>query len=84
MPDPALRVLTEQERELTRQWLENWRIAGPMLEAERTARLATLTPHEAALASLDLWRFARPGGGDDAEGLRVLKKIVRSPRSSQP
>ena len=77
MPDSKLRVLTEEEREQTRQWLDNWRRLGPLLEAERTAGMRRLTDADAARIACDLWRLARPGGGDDAEGLLPMKLALR-------
>ena len=72
------RLLTEEERAQMRQWLRNWEITGPMLEAERATRLAALTDAEAACLALDLWRFARPFSGDDAEGLRTLHMLIHT------
>ena len=71
------RLLTEDDRAQMRQWLRNWAITGPMLEAERATRLAALTDEQAACLALDLWRFARPLRGDDAEGLRTIHLLVR-------
>jgi hypothetical protein len=51
-------------RGATRRWLKNWERVGPMLEAERLAGLQALTDAEAARIACDLWRLARPGGGD--------------------
>ena len=72
--------LTEEERSQGRRWLENWRIAGDILESERAARLAQLSDVDAARIALDLWRFARPSGGDDAEGLILFKQVIHSNR----
>lgn len=77
MADTKLHVLTEKEREQTREWLDNWRRLGPLLEAERMAGLRRLTGTDAARIAFDLWRLARPGGGDDAEGLLPMKRALR-------
>ncbi len=79
MADPQ-RQLSEVEREQMRQWLRNWEVTGLLLEAERASRLAALTDTEAASLALDLWRFARPLSGDDAEGLRTIHMLVRPAR----
>ncbi len=72
MPDQALRVLTEQERELTRQWLETWRRVSPLLEAERWERVAALTANEAWIESLGLLRQWKPDmSGDAGQGLQL-------------
>lgn len=79
MPDSKPRVLTEEEREQTRRWLDNWRRVGPLLEAERMADVRALTDAEAADIACELWRLARPDAGDDGEGLlpmtRALQKL---------
>lgn len=77
MADPTLRTMTDEERELTRRWLKNWERVGPLLEAERMAGLRSLTDAEAARIACDLWRLARPGGGDDARGLLPLKRALQ-------
>ena len=68
--------MTADEQTQMRQWLENWRIAGPLLEAERASRVAALTDDQAVPMALDLWRLAIPGRGDDAEGLVLLKRLL--------
>jgi hypothetical protein len=60
-----------------RRWLDNWRVTGALLERERIDRLRALTEMEAARIACDLWKLARAGGGDDAEGLLPLKHAVR-------
>lgn len=69
MANSKLRVLDEREREQMRRWLENWRLAGPLLEQERTERIRALSDTDAARMALDLWHFAQPDRGDDGEGL---------------
>lgn len=73
----AQRPMTDEERELTRRWLKNWERVGPLLEAERLAALQALTDAEAARIACDLWRLARPGGGDDAGGLLPIKRALQ-------
>ena len=80
MPSPSRPPLTPEERAGLKQWLENWRIAGPVLEAERAARVAALTDQEASRMALDLWRLAIPGRGDQAAGLLELKRLVAASR----
>jgi hypothetical protein len=73
MPKPTHTRLTEDERRLTRQWLDNWTRVGPLLDEERWARVAALTDQDAVRMALDLWRLAVPGRGDDGEGLLAMK-----------
>lgn len=42
-----------------KQWLDSWKVTGPLLEQERAERLARMTPEELQEATrnlLDLWR----------------------------
>lgn len=76
MSDSKLRLLTEEERELTRQWLDNWCRLGPLLEAERWQRVAALTDDEAWQESQGLFLGRQPDmSGDAGEGL-ILQQIV--------
>jgi len=71
--------LDPDARELGRRWLENWRHVGPILEAERWERLASMTERQRADTALDLlglWQPDRPG--DEGEALvRVQQAFVR-------
>jgi len=69
-----------------RQWLENWARVGPVLEAERRARLRQMTDDEArdlTRAALALWR--RPDRDDFGAELVTeqhwFMKAARSPRA---
>lgn len=73
----GLRPLTDDERALGRRWLENWRVVGVILEEEKTERLRAMTDVEAARTAADLWRFARPGSGDDGGGLLSMKALLK-------
>lgn len=77
MTDRKLRVLDEHERELMRQWLANWQVAGPLLERERRARIRALTDADAARMALDLWQFARADSGDNGEGILLVTQALR-------
>jgi hypothetical protein len=70
------RPLTDDERAEGRRWLDNWRVVGAILEEERAERLRTMTDADAARITIDLWRFARPGAGDDAQGLLSMKALL--------
>lgn len=72
-----LRALNEDERTQMRQWLENWKAAGPLLEQQRLTRLQLLSDAEAARMALDLWQFARPDAGDKGEGLRRMAQALQ-------
>jgi hypothetical protein len=72
------RRFTEAERELTRRWLDQWKTAGPVLEAERIAALRGLDEAGAArIASDMLWPLAAPGGGDDGAALLGMSAALR-------
>lgn len=77
MSEAKLRVLDEHEREQMRQWLATWQRVGPLLDEERAARIRALSDAEAARVALDLWQFARPGGGDDGAGLLVMAHTLQ-------
>jgi len=76
MSSSHFRPLTDDERAQMRQWLDNWRVTGELLERERVERMRALTEAEAARIACDLWLFARSGGGDDAEGLLPMKRLL--------
>jgi hypothetical protein len=73
--------LTPEERAQMKQWLDNWARVGPILEEERWARLATMTPEEAQLASrrvLELWQ--PDWHGDDGEELLLHQRVFARAR----
>jgi hypothetical protein len=70
-------VLDDRERDQMRRWLRHWREAAPLLEQDRVAGIQALTDADAARIACDLWLWARPGGGDDAEGLMAVKQALR-------
>ena len=59
----------EKARAATKQWLESWKVAGPILDAERVANLRRLDDATAARIALGLWSMARLGTGDSGEEL---------------
>ena len=64
---PALDVDT---RAAMKRWVENWKRAGPLLDAERWRRLRAMRTGQRARMTLDLlslWQPDRPG--DDADAL---------------
>jgi hypothetical protein len=76
--------LTADEKAQMRQWLENWRIAGPLLEEERWERLRTMTDDEAQQATrrvLELWQPDWPG--DNGEGLLLHQRVFARARRSR-
>ena len=76
MADSTRRVLSEEERRQTREWLENWRRAAPVLEAERWRRVAALSEEDAWAESQGLLQAWEPGiDGDAGEGL-ILQQDV--------
>lgn len=76
MADSKLRTLSEAERAHTRQWLAPWKRLGPILEAERRARIAALTDDEAWNESQDLLQAWQPEmTGDGGEGLLLQQNV---------
>lgn len=70
--------LDGQGRAETKQWLENWKRVGPLLEAIRVEELRKLTDEESARIARDLlWPMLMPGGSDDAEGIEPMKDALQ-------
>jgi hypothetical protein len=64
-----------------RRWLDRWRAAGPLLEAERWAAIAAMTPderHRATARVLELWQPGWPT--DDGEGLLLVQRVFARAR----
>ena len=64
-----------------KQWLENWKRVGPILEQERWDRLAAMSEEEAQLASwrvLELWQA--DWHGDDGEELLLHQRVFARAR----
>jgi hypothetical protein len=67
---------TPEARAQTKRWLDNWKRVGPILDAERSARLAAMTDDEAQQATqrvLELWQLG--WHGDDGEGLLIHQRV---------
>lgn len=59
-----------------KQWIDNWRRVGSILDDERWARLAAMTPEEAQRTTrdlLDLWQPDWPS--DDGEELLLHQQV---------
>jgi len=68
--------LDAEGRAQMKQWLDNWKRVGPILDAERWARLAAMTDEEARHAALlvfDLWQPDWPT--DDGEELLLHQRV---------
>lgn len=69
-------VLDEEGRARVKQWLEHWRVAGPVLDRERWERLAAMTDEEAQEATrrvLELWQADWPS--DEGEALLLHQRV---------
>jgi hypothetical protein len=65
-----------ESRAQMKRWLENWKHVGPILEAERWARLAAMTDEEAQRASLLVLELWQPDWhGDDGEELLLHQRV---------
>jgi hypothetical protein len=78
MAEPKPRELTEHEREQMRRWLDIWAHVGPILEAERWARVRALTDEEAWQEAQRLMAWWEPEWkGDEGEGLLMQQDVFR-------
>lgn len=69
-------TLSPEERQQMKRWLDNWKRVGPILEAERWERVASLTDEETQIATqqlLELWQPHWPT--DDGEGLLLQQRV---------
>jgi hypothetical protein len=58
-----------------RQWVDRWKIVGPILDAERWARLQASSDDELRRQSLDLLSLWRPEvAGDDGEAIVLQQR----------
>ena len=74
-------VLDAAGRVLAKRWLENWKRVGPILEAERWARVEALTDEEAARDAIrlfDLWQPDWPT--DEGEELLLHQRLFARAR----
>ena len=68
--------LDAESRAQMKQWLDNWKVVGPILEAERWSRLAAMTDEEAQRASLLVLELWQPDWhGDDGEELLLHQRV---------
>ena len=73
--------LDEETRARLKQWLANWSRVGPMLDAERWARLRSMTDEEAQEATrrvLELWQ--PDWHGDDGEEILLHQRVFMRAR----
>jgi hypothetical protein len=73
--------LNVEERAQMKQWLDNWKRTGPILEAERWARLRAMTDEQAQRSSqlvLELWQ--PDWHGDDGEELLLHQRVFSRAR----
>ena len=65
-----------------KQWLDNWKRVGPVLEQERWARLAAMTEEEAQRMTRDLLELWQPDWvGDDGEELLLYQQVFNRART---
>lgn len=58
-----------------KQWVDNWKRAGPILEAERWSRLEAMTDEERTVMSVELLSlYQADKSGDDGEGLLAIQR----------
>ena len=48
-----------------KQWIDTWRVTGPLLEQERADRISRMTDEEAQQQTRDLFALWRPSVLDD-------------------
>jgi len=58
-----------------RQWVDRWKVVGPILDAERWGRLLATSDDELRRQSADLLSLWRPEvGGDDGEAILLQQR----------
>jgi hypothetical protein len=63
------------EKAEMRRWVESWKVVGPLLEADRWARLLACSDAELRRQSKDLLSLWRPGiAGDDGEAILLQQR----------
>ena len=76
----AVRPFDDRARAQMKEWIDQWKRAGPILEARRVAELRALSEAEAARIAVELvWPMGTLGdrrGGDDATGLMAMKDAL--------
>lgn len=73
---PSAVFPTAEAKAEARRWVERWKVVGPVLEAERWARLQAATEatlQEQAWDLLSLWQPGVPG--DDGEAVRLQQRV---------
>lgn len=77
---PQERPFDDKARAQMKEWVDNWKRVGPILEAERVAELRGLSETESARIAVELvWPMGTLGdhrGGDDAAGLMPMKDAL--------
>ncbi len=67
--------LTAEAKAEMRQWVDRWKVVGPILEAERWARLLATSEDDLRRQSLDLLALWQPGvAGDDGEAIVLQQR----------
>ena len=71
--------MDEREKQQILRYIETWRVAGPLLEEERRARLRAMTDEEAreTIAALFFGDVTPPGGRRES-GLVEQQRLFRN------
>ncbi len=80
--DSPLRQIPADERARMKQWLDNWKRLGPILEQERWDRVKALTDADAARDAsrlFDLWQPDWPT--DEGQGLLLHQQVFARARN---
>lgn len=73
---PSTVAPSEDARAELRQWVERWKVVGPILDAERWARLQASSDDELRRQSDELLNLWQPGvPGDDGEGIVLQQRV---------
>lgn len=76
--------LHDDARAGMKRWLDTWRVTGPLLDQERTERLAAMGPQEmqdATRSLLDLWR--PEWTVDEGQGLLLHQRVFGLARTKR-
>lgn len=78
---PDTPLLDAAGRAAMKQWLDNWKRVGPLLDQERWDRLAAMSDADAQRATqqvLELWQADWPT--DEGEGLILQQRVFAHAR----
>lgn len=81
---PPLSATSVEAKAEMRRWVDRWKVVGPLLEAERWARLLASSDAELRQQSQDLLALWQPGvAGDDGEAIVLQQRTFARLRARE-